>query len=215
MDSSILKNLVNFDKSLIENDKFILCGCDESGRGPLAGPVVAACVVLDYNNLPENINDSKKMSEKAREKAFYEIRKRAIAYSVSLVDHNRIDEINILQANFEAMNKAYSKLGIKPDLVLIDGRDAPIKNQKQIALIKGDSKSATVAAASIIAKVVRDKVMRFYHNYYPEYGFDSHKGYGTKKHVETIKRIGRSPIHRKSFKLQFEKDEQLLIKFPD
>ena len=215
MENKILKRVVNFDKEKIKSKDYILCGCDEAGRGPLAGPVVAACVVLDYNNLPDNLNDSKKMSEKAREKAFYQIRKRALAYSVSIVGQKRIDEINILQANFEAMNKAYRKLGVKADLVLVDGRDAPIKNQKQEAIVKGDSKSAAIAAASIIAKVVRDKVMLFYHNYYPDYGFNSHKGYGTKKHIETIKRIGRSPVHRDSFKLQFEKDEQLFLEFPD
>jgi ribonuclease HII len=207
----ILSSLVDFDRNYIGSSSFKLCGVDEAGRGPIAGPVVAAAVVLDYNNLPTFLNDSKKLTEKQRTIAFHEIRKRAIEYGVSIISHKRVDEINILQANFEAMNRAVKKLKSPPNLVLVDGRDAPIKGVDQKAIVKGDMRSAAISAASIIAKVVRDLLMVRYDKIYPEYGFKSHKGYGTKRHIDIVKRIGRSPIHRESFRLKFELDEQLTL----
>ena len=180
-------------------------GVDEAGRGPLAGPVVAACVVIgpdfkiDSGDL-EMINDSKKLSAKKREKLFGLIKEKALAVEIGVVDNITIDKINILQASFLAMRRAIKKLKIEPDYILVDGNFKIVKLDKpQEAIIGGDGKVWTIAAASIIAKVSRDWLMREIAKKYPEYEFEKHKGYGTKLHLEKIKQFGPCPIHRMSF----------------
>ena len=191
-----------------------IAGIDEAGRGPLAGPVVAAAVIFKQKgDLIKGINDSKKLSPARREELFYQIREKALCYSVGLVSHQRIDEINILKATFEAMNLAVKKLRVKPDFLLIDGRDEPIPGYNQSSVIKGDSLSLSIAAASIIAKVVRDKIMNVFDSYYPQYNFKKNKGYGSREHIKVIKKIGRCNIHRNSFKLKFERFGQLSLHF--
>ena len=188
-----------------------IAGVDEAGRGPLAGPVVAAAVIFKQGVAIEGVNDSKKVSPKKRERLFYEIRKHAVAYAVGIVSHHRIDDIDILRATFEAMKLAVSKLKTEPDFILVDGRDEPFATKEQMSIIKGDSLSYSIAAASIIAKVTRDKIMNFYDKKYPMYGFCHNKGYATADHIEAIKKHGRCEIHRKTFRLQFEKDTQLYL----
>lgn len=176
-----------------------VCGIDEAGRGPLCGPVVAAAVILpdEYNIL--YINDSKKLSETKREEVYKEIDKYAIAYGVGIVSPERIDEINILQATYEAMRTAIHKLSVKPDILLDDAVTIPMVDIKQVPIIKGDAKSQSIAAASIVAKVTRDHLMEEYDKLYPEYGFAKHKGYGTAAHIKAIKEYGPCPIHRRTF----------------
>ncbi len=176
-----------------------VCGIDEAGRGPLCGPVVAAAVILpdEYNIL--YINDSKKLSETKREEVYKEIDKYAIAYGVGIVSPERIDEINILQATYEAMRTAIHKLSVKPDILLNDAVTIPMVDIKQVPIIKGDAKSQSIAAASIVAKVTRDHLMEEYDKLYPEYGFAKHKGYGTAAHIKAIKEYGPCPIHRRTF----------------
>jgi ribonuclease HII len=187
----------------------LIAGVDEAGRGPLAGPVVAGAVIFKQGTIIEDVDDSKKLSEKTRERLFYEIRSKALTYGIGMISNIRIDEINILRATFEAMKRAVGRLGITPDHILVDGRDAPFDTKDQTAIIKGDSLSYSIAAASILAKVTRDKLMNFYHRIYPEYNFLENKGYATPEHIEAIKKYGRCPIHRKSFRLAFEKDPQM------
>lgn len=176
-----------------------ICGIDEAGRGPLCGPVVAAAVILpdEYNIL--YINDSKKLSETKREEVYKEIDKYAVAYGVGIVSPERIDEINILQATYEAMRTAIHKLSVTPDILLNDAVTIPMVDIKQIPIIKGDAKSQSIAAASIVAKVTRDHLMEEYDKLYPEYGFAKHKGYGTAAHIKAIKEYGPCPIHRRTF----------------
>lgn len=176
-----------------------VCGIDEAGRGPLCGPVVAAAVVLpdEYNIL--YINDSKKLSETKREEVYKEIDKYAVAYGVGIVSPERIDEINILQATYEAMRTAIHKLSVTPDILLNDAVTIPMVDIKQVPIIKGDAKSQSIAAASIVAKVTRDHLMEEYDKLYPEYGFAKHKGYGTAAHIKAIKEYGPCPIHRRTF----------------
>ena len=176
-----------------------VCGIDEAGRGPLCGPVVAAAVILpdEYNIL--YINDSKKLSETKREEVYKEIDKYAIAYGVGIVSPERIDEINILQATYEAMRTAIHKLSVTPDILLNDAVTIPMVDIKQVPIIKGDAKSQSIAAASIVAKVTRDHLMEEYDKLYPEYGFAKHKGYGTAAHIKAIKEYGPCPIHRRTF----------------
>lgn len=176
-----------------------VCGIDEAGRGPLCGPVVAAAVILpdEYNIL--YINDSKKLSETKRKEVYKEIDKYAIAYGVGIVSPERIDEINILQATYEAMRTAIHKLSVKPDILLNDAVTIPMVDIKQVPIIKGDAKSQSIAAASIVAKVTRDHLMEEYDKLYPEYGFAKHKGYGTAAHIKAIKEYGPCPIHRRTF----------------
>uniref|UniRef100_UPI004028C2DE ribonuclease HII n=1 Tax=Eshraghiella crossota TaxID=45851 RepID=UPI004028C2DE len=176
-----------------------ICGIDEAGRGPLCGPVVAAAVILpdEYNIL--YINDSKKLSETKREEVYKEIDKYAVAYGVGIVSPERIDEINILQATYEAMRTAIHKLSITPDILLNDAVTIPMVDIKQVPIIKGDAKSQSIAAASIVAKVTRDHLMEEYDKLYPEYGFAKHKGYGTAAHIKAIKEYGPCPIHRRTF----------------
>ena len=176
-----------------------ICGIDEAGRGPLCGPVVAAAVILpdEYNIL--YINDSKKLSETKRVEVYKEIDKYAVAYGVGIVSPERIDEINILQATYEAMRTAIHKLSVKPDILLNDAVTIPMVDIKQVPIIKGDAKSQSIAAASIVAKVTRDHLMEEYDKLYPEYGFAKHKGYGTAAHIKAIKEYGPCPIHRRTF----------------
>ena len=176
-----------------------ICGIDEAGRGPLCGPVVAAAVILpdEYNIL--YINDSKKLSETKREEVYKEIDKYAVAYGVGIVSPERIDEINILQATYEAMRTAIHKLSVKPDILLNDAVTIPMVDIKQVPIIKGDAKSQSIAAASIVAKVTRDHLMEEYDKLYPEYGFAKHKGYGTAAHIKAIKEYGPCLIHRRTF----------------
>lgn len=176
----------------------IICGTDEAGRGPLAGPVVAGAVILDPNNPIEGLNDSKKLSEKKREQLFLEIQKKALSWSYSIVDPITIDAINIYEASRLAMRQAIAKLRIKPDFILSDAMPLPGETP-YLAIIKGDARSASIAAASIVAKVTRDHLMMEYGKKYPEYGFESHKGYPTEKHVLALKQHGITPIHRLSF----------------
>lgn len=176
-----------------------ICGIDEAGRGPLCGPVVAAAVILpdEYNIL--YINDSKKLSETKRKEVYKEIDKYAVAYGVGIVSPERIDEINILQATYEAMRTAIHKLSVTPDILLNDAVTIPMVDIKQVPIIKGDAKSQSIAAASIVAKVTRDHLMEEYDKLYPEYGFAKHKGYGTAAHIKAIKEYGPCPIHRRTF----------------
>ncbi len=184
-----------------ENESFgLLCGIDEVGRGPLAGPVYAAAVILPKDTDILYINDSKKLSEKKREELYTEIMNKALAVGIGHVSNERIDEINILQATYEAMTMAVNELNPKPGALLIDAVHIPqLEEYKQISIIKGDAKSISIAAASIIAKVTRDRVMKDYAKEYPEYGFDSNKGYGSADHIAAIKKYGPCPIHRRSF----------------
>ena len=178
----------------------LIAGIDEAGRGPLAGPVVCACVImpLEKDKIIEGVNDSKKLSEKKREMLFEKILATAIAYSIIEIDVKTIDEINILNATKLGMKKALENIKIKPDIVLIDA----VKLETDIVqenIIKGDAKSYNIASASILAKVYRDRLMEKLAVEYPEYGFEKHKGYGTKLHIENLKKYGKTPIHRKTF----------------
>lgn len=176
-----------------------VCGIDEVGRGPLAGPVVAGAVILPKDCDILYLNDSKQLSEKMREALYDEIMKKAIATGIGIVSPGRIDEINILQATYEAMRMAISNLKVQPDLLLNDAVTIPEVNIRQVPIIKGDAKSASIAAASIIAKVTRDRLMVQYDEVLPGYGFASNKGYGSATHIQAIKEIGATPIHRQSF----------------
>lgn len=176
-----------------------ICGIDEAGRGPLAGPVVAGAVILPENCEILYLNDSKKLSEIKREQLYEEIQEKALAWAVGIISPERIDEINILQATYEAMRQAVSQLTITPDLLLVDAVHIPEVSQKQVGIIKGDAKSVSIAAASIMAKVTRDHLMLQMDALYPEYGFASHKGYGSQAHIAAIRQYGPCPIHRQTF----------------
>lgn len=193
------------DWLLYENDALskgydVVCGVDEAGRGPLAGPVVAAAVILPKGHIIEGVNDSKKLSEKKRDFLYDKIIEECISYSVGTASEKEIDEINILQATFLAMRRAVEGLEIKPQLALVDGNQVPPLNDVDVeTVVKGDAKSASIAAASIIAKVTRDRYMIEMAEKYPQYHFEKHKGYGTKLHYEMIDEYGICDIHRKSF----------------
>lgn len=177
-----------------------LCGVDEAGRGPLAGPVFAAAVILSPDTVIEGVNDSKKLSEKRREALFSEICEKACAYGIGMATAQEIESVNILQATFLAMSRAVSAMGIEPDLVLVDGNRVPVGIPYPIeTVIKGDARSASIAAASILAKVSRDRYMYELDARYPAYQFAKHKGYGTALHCEILRQIGPSPEHRMSF----------------
>ena len=189
-------------------DVRFIAGIDEAGRGPLAGPVVAACCILPKDAVILYLNDSKKVTALRREALLPEIKEKAIAYGIGIVDEKRIDEINILQADYEAMRIAVQKtsamlqakeLADAPGLLLNDAVTIPGVEIPQESIIKGDAKSVSIAAASILAKVTRDHLMEEYDTLYPEYGFTRNKGYGTKEHIEALKRLGPCPIHRRSF----------------
>lgn len=176
-----------------------ICGIDEVGRGPLAGPVVAGAVILPKDDMILYLNDSKKLSEKKREMLYDEIMNRAVATGIGMASPARIDEINILQATYEAMRMAIDNLKVRPDILLNDAVTIPQVDILQVPIIKGDAKSISIAAASIIAKVTRDRLMVEYDKVLPGYDFESNKGYGTKAHIAGLKELGPTPIHRRSF----------------
>ncbi|MBO6244583.1 MAG: ribonuclease HII [Clostridia bacterium] len=201
-----LTNLKKIEKDLYEKKFNNICGIDEAGRGPLAGPVVVAGVIMPKDSMIEGVNDSKKVSEKKREKLYDLIIKESIDYSVAIIGHDVIDEINILSATKSGVTKVVEELSVKPDLILVDALTGI--NTKGIpydSIIKGDAKCYNIACASIIAKVTRDRIMRQWDEIYPQYGFINHKGYGTAKHIEAIKEYGLCPIHRKTFTKKFIK----------
>lgn len=185
------------------SDYQYICGIDEVGRGPLAGPVCAGAVILPKDAEILYVNDSKKLSGKKREELYKEITEQAIAYKTVFMNHEVIDEINILQATYKAMRQAVNELNPQPDLLLIDAVHIPELEVKQVSIIKGDAKSFSIAAASIVAKVERDHLMEKYDELYPEYGFAGNKGYGSKEHIEAIKKYGPCPIHRMTFIKKF------------
>ncbi|MCI9124351.1 MAG: ribonuclease HII [Eubacterium sp.] len=180
-----------------------ICGVDEAGRGPLAGPVVAGAVILPKDCGILYMNDSKKLSAKKREELYEVITKQAIAYGIGMASAQRIDEINILQATYESMREAINNLGVIPDIMLNDAVTVPDVPVRQVPIIKGDAKSISIAAASILAKVTRDRMMEAYDRTYPAYGFASHKGYGSQMHIEAVRRFGPCEIHRKTFLTHF------------
>jgi len=195
-----LEELSKFEKEYNEKGYELIGGIDEAGRGPLAGPVVAACVILPKGCVIEGVNDSKKLSEKKREELYEEITKKAVAWSVGIMDNNVIDDINILEATRKAMTHTIEELGVKPDYIFIDAeKKVDTKGIPYLPIVKGDALSISIASASIIAKVTRDRMMKEYDQMFPEYGFEKHKGYGTKAHTEAIKEHGLTIIHRKSF----------------
>lgn len=189
-----------FEKAALNSGFKAVCGVDEAGRGPLAGPVCAAAVILAPDTVIEGLDDSKKLSEKKRERLFSVITEKAISFSVAYGTIEEIESLNILEATFLAMNRAIDGLSVKPDFALIDGNRAPkgIKIPCE-TIVKGDAKSMSVAAASVLAKVTRDRLMLYYDAEYPQYDFKKHKGYGTKEHTELIKKYGPCEIHRLSF----------------
>ena len=190
--------LAEFDEQY-RNRFEIVCGCDEAGRGPLAGDVFAAAVVFEKGTVIEGINDSKKLTEKKREKLFDEIKQKALYWSIKIATVEEIESINILQSAMLAMKRAVEDLPVKPDICLIDGNKTPELDTTAAAIVGGDAKSQSIAAASILAKVARDRYMLEMAQKYPQYKFEKHKGYGTKLHYEMIDKFGASPIHRQSF----------------
>lgn len=193
--------LCEFEKKYSDCD--YICGIDEVGRGPLAGPVMTAAVILPKDCRILYINDSKKLSEKRREELYEEIMEKAIAVGIGYASHVRIDEINILQATYEAMRMAVSKLSVRPDILLVDAVHIPDLTCRQVSIVKGDARSQSIAAASIIAKVTRDRLMTAFDACFPEYGFAANKGYGTAAHIHALKATGPSPIHRRTFITKF------------
>lgn len=190
--------LAEFDSQYRENSRLV-CGCDEAGRGPLAGDVFAAAVVFDEGTVIEGINDSKKLSEKKREKLFDEIKEKALCWSIKTASIQEIEKLNILNCAMLAMKRAVEDLPVKPDICLIDGNKTPELDVRSQAVVGGDAKSQSIAAASILAKVARDRYMLEMAEKYPQWQFEKHKGYGTKLHYEMIDKYGESPIHRPSF----------------
>lgn len=193
------EKMLSFEKKYYELGHRFLCGIDEVGRGPLAGPVVACAVILPRDEKILYLNDSKQLSAKKREELYDEILEKAVAFGIGMVSEQRIDEINILQATYEAMRIAIGNLSVKPDLLLNDAVKIPKVDIKQVPIIKGDTLSASIAAASIVAKVTRDRMMVEYDAVYPGYDFASNKGYGSAKHLEGLKKQGPCDIHRKTF----------------
>ena len=191
--------MLEFEEKFYKEGKILIAGVDEAGRGPLAGPVCAAAVILPKGLIIEGENDSKKLTEKKRDLLFDEIKENAVAYSIQFVYPDIIDEINIRQATHKAMADAVKNLGVSPEHVLIDGNDNIPFDIPYTYIVKGDAKSQTIAAASILAKVSRDRLMVELDKEYPEYGFAKHKGYGTKAHMEAIQKFGVTKVHRKSF----------------
>ena len=192
-------NMWQIEQSLFEKGYHLICGVDEAGRGPLAGPVCAAAVILPPNVDIPGLNDSKKLSDKRRRELFPIIKEQAVAYGIGFADHSLIDEINILQATFYAMEQAITQLSAKPDFALIDGNREKDFGLPVQTVVQGDSLSASIAAASILAKVTRDDLMLQMAQEYPQYGFEIHKGYGTKAHYAALQEYGPCPIHRMTF----------------
>lgn len=202
-----LTKLKEIEKDLYNKGFKNICGIDEAGRGPLAGPVVVAGVIMPENSMIEFVNDSKKVTEKRREKLYDVIKEEAISYSIAVIDQDVIDEINILNATKKGVTDVVDGLEIKPDLILVDALEhINTRGIPYEPLIKGDARCYNIAAASILAKVTRDRIMRQWDEIYPQYGFLSNKGYGTAKHIEAIKQYGLCPIHRKSFTKHFTKE---------
>jgi len=189
----------NFDNSFLTDKIRYIAGTDEAGRGPLAGPVVAAAVIFDKEVWINGVNDSKQLTEKEREHLLPQILEKCLACSVSVISHAQIEKINILQASLLAMTTSIDRLKLKPDLILVDGNKGLNHPIRSIPIIKGDSKSFAIASASIIAKVARDRIMKRLHLYYPNYNWSKNKGYGTAEHIAAIKKYGPSPLHRMSF----------------
>ncbi len=199
-----LTKLKEIEKDLYQKGFQKICGIDEAGRGPLAGPVVVAGVIMPQDSMIEGVNDSKKVSEKKREKLYDLILEEAISYSVAIINQDIIDEINILNATKQGVTEVVEGLAIKPDLIIVDAlTHINTKGIPYDSIIKGDAKCYNIAAASIIAKVTRDRIMRQWDEIYPQYGFVQHKGYGTAKHIAAIKEYGLTPIHRRSFTKNF------------
>jgi ribonuclease HII len=196
-------NMWEIEHSFLEQGYTVICGVDEAGRGPLAGPVCAAAVILPSNADIPGLNDSKKLSDKKRRELFPVIKEKAIAFGIGLASHEEIDEINILQATFLAMQRAIDQLKVKPDLTLVDGNRSADFGVPVQTVVHGDSLSASIAAASILAKVTRDDIMEAMASEYPGYGFEIHKGYGTKAHYEALRIRGACAIHRKTFLKKF------------
>jgi ribonuclease HII len=188
-----------YEKLAVQEGFCTVCGIDEAGRGPLAGPVFAAAVILPAGCTIKGINDSKKLSPQKREALFDEIEAGAVSYGIGFATEEEIDEINILQATFRAMKRAFDALKILPDLALVDGNRMPTLGVETRTIVRGDALSASIAAASILAKVSRDRLMRQVDEIYPQYGFAKHKGYGTAYHVEMLKKYGPCPVHRRTF----------------
>lgn len=189
----------NFDNSFLTDNIRLIAGVDEVGRGPLAGPVVSASVIFSPDDYIEGVNDSKQLSEREREQLLPQIMDKAISYSVAAVSHTKIDQINILQASLLSMKIAISRLQVQPHLILIDGNKSFQCSVKAIPIVKGDSKSFAIAAASIIAKVARDRLMKRLDKHFPNYLWGKNKGYATKEHIEAIRIYGASSLHRKTF----------------
>lgn len=199
-----LTELKKMEKEYYDSGMKYIAGIDEAGRGPLAGPVVVACVVMPKDSMIEGVNDSKKISEKKREKLYEQIINEAISYGVAIIDEKEIDRINILNATKKGVTECLKELTIKPDLILVDAlKDIDTLGVKYQSIIKGDAKCYSISAASIIAKVTRDRIMRQWDEVYPQYGFISHKGYGTAKHIQAIKEYGICPLHRRTFVTHF------------
>ena len=192
------QRIFDFDRSKLSENIRLIAGIDEVGRGPLAGPVVTACVIMPYDNMINGVYDSKKVSKKNRERLYNEIINSAISYSITMRDEREIDRVNILNATKDAMIEAYYNLKIKPDLLVIDAVSLNVA-EKESPIVKGDETSYAIACASILAKVYRDRLMENYATKYPEYDFEHNVGYGTKKHIEAIKAYGITYIHRLSF----------------
>jgi len=199
-----LNELKEMENSIYKDGYKYICGIDEAGRGPLAGPVAIASVIMPCNSMIEGVNDSKKISEKKRELIYEKITEEAISWSVSIIDQKEIDEINILNATKKGLTNSIRNLKVKPNIILVDALEhidtcgIPYKS-----IVKGDAKCYSIAAASIIAKVTRDRIMRQWDEIYPEYGFAKHKGYGTAYHIQAIKEYGLCPLHRRSFTKKF------------
>lgn len=193
------KDMLILERQLKDKGFKLICGVDEAGRGPLAGPVCAAAVILRDGDCIDGVDDSKKLSEKKRESLYDVIKERALAYGICMVDCATIDKINILQATMAAMQGAVKELAITPDFVMVDGDKCPELPVESMAVIKGDAKSASIAAASVLAKVTRDRYMRKLAEKYPVYGFEKHKGYGTKAHYAAIEEYGICEEHRVTF----------------
>ena len=199
-----LINLKQIEKDLHERGFKNICGIDEAGRGPLAGPVVVAGVIMPENSMIEGVNDSKKVSEKKRELVYDKIIEEAISYSVAIIGQDVIDEVNILNATKNGLTNVVEGLDVKPDLIIVDALEhIDTKGVPYESIIKGDAKCYSIAAASILAKVTRDRIMREWDLIYPQYGFVNHKGYGTAKHIAAIREYGLCPIHRRSFTKKF------------
>lgn len=196
-------NLWEIENAHFDKGVEIICGVDEAGRGPLAGPVCAAAVILPRGLEIPGLNDSKKLTDKKRRELMPIIKEQALAYAIAFATHEEIDEINILQATFLAMERALAQLNIRPDLALIDGNRQKDFGINVETVVKGDSRSANIAAASVLAKVTRDDYMEAMALEYPGYGFEIHKGYGTKAHYEALRNLGPSPIHRRTFLKKF------------